>query len=59
MCLHSNDGILLWVEVGLSVQRFDRDAIFLNVVGFTLKVSFANVFEEAGKVRGAGENSRL
>src|SRR5258707_7046577 len=54
-----DDGILLRVESVRTLQGFDADRIFLQLMGFPLEVAFTDVSQKAGKVGGAIEDSGI
>jgi len=55
---HANDRIPFLIEVGRAPQRFDRDIVFLYLVGLALKVFRANVVEHMRQARRTIEDTR-
>src|SRR5262245_3451517 len=55
---HPNNRIFLGVKVWRSAESIHGDAVFFDLVGHALKVSFTNIAKELGQARGTNEISR-
>ncbi len=53
MCGHTDNSVVLRVEIIASAQRFSRDGVFRDLVILTLKMLLADKHEHSGQVAGS------